>query len=399
MTTPQPTPEATADQTGQRCRVKVGSTADVLAVVPHLLGFQPAGSLVVLGVGGPHARIRLTFRYDLPDPPDAELAADIAAHAVSVLQRQRLRLAIAIGYGPGPTVSAVMDLVGPALHQAGIKAIDLLRVHDGRYWSYTCTEPACCPAAGVPFDSSGHPVATALAAAGLTVRGSRAELAATLAAAAPAGEGMRQAVHRARNRAAQLVTDSLAASASGDAFQAVADAGRRCVRTAVTTYRRGGQLTDLDEIAWLGVTLTDLRVRDDAWARMDAEFNTAHQRLWVDLVRQLPAEYVPAPASLLAFTAWQAGDGALANVAVERALAADPDYSMAHLIAEAVAAGLPPSAARLPMTPKQVAAAYARRRSAGSSGQRPPATARKQPQRQSRRERSGSAAGRPGQRR
>ena len=46
-------------------------------------------------------------------------------------------------------------------------------------------------------------------------------------------------------------------------------------------------------------------------------------------------------------------------MAVERALAADPAYSMALLIGEAVQAGFPPSAARLPMTPEEVADSYA----------------------------------------
>src|ERR1700689_5945701 len=71
-----------------RCKVKVGSADGVLAIVPHLLGFHPANSLVVLGIGGPHGRIRLAFRYDLPDPPDHALNADIAAHATSVLDRE-----------------------------------------------------------------------------------------------------------------------------------------------------------------------------------------------------------------------------------------------------------------------------------------------------------------------
>jgi hypothetical protein len=65
---------------------------------------------------------------------------------------------------------------------------------------------------------------------------------------------------------------------------------------------------------------------------------------------------------LLAFVAWQAGDGALASIAIERALDADPGYSMALLIADALHAGLPPSAARLSMSPKQVAASYAKHR-------------------------------------
>ncbi len=68
--------------------------------------------------------------------------------------------------------------------------------------------------------------------------------------------------------------------------------------------------------------------------------------------------YVAAPASLLAFTAWQCGDGALANVALDRALADTPGYSMALLLRDALAAGTPPSMATLPMTPGEVAASY-----------------------------------------
>jgi hypothetical protein len=67
---------------------------------------------------------------------------------------------------------------------------------------------------------------------------------------------------------------------------------------------------------------------------------------------------VAAPASLLGFVAWQAGDGALANIALDRALADNGRYSMARLLRRALDAGAPPSVARLPMTPEEVAAAY-----------------------------------------
>ena len=61
---------------------------------------------------------------------------------------------------------------------------------------------------------------------------------------------------------------------------------------------------------------------------------------------------------LFAFVAWQAGDGALANVALDRALADEPGYSMAQLLRQVITAGAPPSLARLPMTPEEVAASY-----------------------------------------
>jgi len=91
---------------------------------------------------------------------------------------------------------------------------------------------------------------------------------------------------------------------------------------------------------------------------MDPAHQEAHRRLWTDVIRRAQPGYVAAPASLLAFVAWQAGDGALANVALDRALADEPRYSMAQLLRQVITAGAPPSLARLPMTPEEVAASY-----------------------------------------
>jgi hypothetical protein len=126
---------------------------------------------------------------------------------------------------------------------------------------------------------------------------------------------------------------------------------------AIGRYR-DGETIDPEQAGWLAVALRELRVRDDAWARMLPEHNAAHTRLWADLTRLAPAGYVAAPASLLAFVAWQAGDGALGNVALDRALADDKRYSMARLVRRALDYGAPPSMARLPMTPDEVAATY-----------------------------------------
>lgn len=357
--------QSQSDEAGYRCKVKVGSADGILAVVPHLLGFHPSKSLVVLGIGGQHARIRLAFRYDLPDPSDDALSADIAAHAVSVLGREHLTMAILVGYGTGQSVTPVMDIVQPALREAHISIQDALRVDDGRYWSYRCGDPACCPPDGVPYDLAAHPASAALQAAGLSVHADRDELAATLAQLPENVERMAGPLERARGRATHVIEQAMvlgSESEEGDLFEPVADAGRKSVRLAVTSYRRGLEISSYDEMAWLGYVLTDMRVRDDAWARMDPQYHEPHQLLWTTLLRNLPTEFAPAPASLLAFVAWQSGDGALATIAIERALDADPDYTMALLIGDALHAGLPPSAARLSMTPKQVAASYAKHR-------------------------------------
>jgi Domain of unknown function (DUF4192) len=48
-------------------------------------------------------------------------------------------------------------------------------------------------------------------------------------------------------------------------------------------------------------------------------------------------------ATLLGFSAWLSGDGALAWCAVERALDADPGYSLASLLTQLLAGAVPPS--------------------------------------------------------
>ena len=340
-------------------RVRISSPADALAIVPHLLGFHPASSLVVIGAGRPRDRIELAFRYDLPDPPDSDKAADIAAHSLAVLDRRQLTTVIGIGYGPGRLVTPVADVLAAGLRRAGLRPRELMRVEDGRYWSYICRNPACCPPEGVPFDVGAHPAAAAMIVAGMAAYPDRGALARTVApVSGPAADSMDHATRQAGQRAAELIS-AAAGQWPNDRTRLLVAEGRRAVIDAIQTYRSGGRLSDDDPVAWLSVVLARLPVRDDAWARMDPEYHQSHLRLWVDVVRRACSRYVPAPASLLAFTAWQAGDGALANIAIDRALASDPAYSMALLLRDIMDAGVPPSAARMPMTPDQVAASYA----------------------------------------
>jgi hypothetical protein len=166
---------------------------------------------------------------------------------------------------------------------------------------------------------------------------------------------MREAIERATLRLARLTGSNADPSAWR---HAVIEPGLKAVTDAVACYRDGGQFASHDEAAWLALGLLELRVRDDAWSRMIPEYNQAHQRLWTDLTRLATGRYVTAPASLLAFTAWQSGNGALAVVALDRALAAGPGYSMAVLLRDPITSGMPLSAMRPLMTPEQVAESY-----------------------------------------
>lgn len=158
---------------------------------------------------------------------------------------------------------------------------------------------------------------------------------------------MTRAIERA-TRTAMNLTQNAPVTGPGGGRQAFADAGRASVRRAITACRRGGQLPDPGEIAWLGLALTDLRVRDYAWAQAHPYYSHADQRLWAGLLRHQPPELTPAPAALLALAAWHAGDTATAAAAIQQALDADPGYTMALLLAGALHAPPPPAAFRLP---------------------------------------------------
>jgi Domain of unknown function (DUF4192) len=339
--------------------VQAGSPTALLAVVPHLLGFAPETSVVVIGTAPPRSRVRVVLRYDLPDPPDPDLAADIAVHAFGVLGAQRLPAAIAVGYGPDALVSPVAGALRDAAVLAGIELLDFLRADGGRYWSYRCGGDACYPAGGVPFDTSAHPASAALARAGARVLDGRAAVAARVApVSGQAAESMRQATRRAEQHVARQLRKVRASSRIGAARRLIAAEGLAAVAAMIAAYRDGGRFGSDYEVARLTVALRDLRVRDDAWARMDPAHAEAHLRMWIDMTRRAQPGHVAPAAALLAFVAWQSGDGALANVALDRALADDLSYSMALLLRQVISAGTPPSLARLPMTPEEVAASY-----------------------------------------
>lgn len=349
-------------------RVRISSPQTLLAAIPGLLGFQPADSIVVIGTGQPGAEVELTLRYDLPDPAAPRAAAALAAGVLNILAVQHITTAAAVGYGADGAVSPVAAALRFRASEAGVTLTDVLRADDGRYWSYVCADPNCCPSEGTPFNVTDHPIARAFAASGRRVLASRRELAATIA---PADDeraaAARLAVKQVEGQVAARVGRMTLIRHRIARRRLVAAVGQPMIADAIRCYR-AGQPIGPEAAAWLTVALRELRVRDDAWARMLPEHGEAHARLWADLTRLAQPGYIAAPASLLAFVAWQQGDGALANVALDRALTDNRRYSMAKLLRRALDSGAPPSMARLPMTPEEVAASYDSQERVAKSG-------------------------------
>jgi hypothetical protein len=83
--------------------------------------------------------------------------------------------------------------------------------------------------------------------------------------------------------------------------------------------------------------------------------------MWRELLRIAPRGFVAPIASLFASLAYERGEGALAQKALDRALADDDQYSLALLLRRVFNAGWPPesfTAMRIDLHPKVVAGIF-----------------------------------------
>ncbi|WP_092558007.1 DUF4192 domain-containing protein [Actinoplanes derwentensis] len=318
----------------------VRSPAELIAALPYVMGYHPHDSIALLGLRGPD----LTFAacLDLPPPGRDEVgAAEIGARdIVDVIRRQSPEMMVIVGFGPAQRVTPVVLALVEALRATGVRVHDVMRVCDGRWWSYLCEDPVCCPPDGRPCLPLDSVIAAEATYRGQVALPSRAALAAQLAAVdGPARVSMAAATERARLRFRELVK-GLAGKALAKRIRMT---GRPVVREAEKRFRFGGVLSD-DEVAWLGVLLTDRAVEDYALDRTDG--TEWRIQLWTDVLRRVEPVHVPTPACLLGFTAWRLGRGALARVAVDRALAAEPGHDLAAMLHQILGFGVPPGMIR-----------------------------------------------------
>jgi Domain of unknown function (DUF4192) len=306
-----------------RRRLKVGQPDELLAIIPYVVGFHPDESIVAVFIKS--GRIWLTARMELPP----ESAADQLAEHIDYLAKRHGTQALAIvAYGAAtlPThrlLTGLMDRLGK--HH---KLTDVLYVGHGRWWSLTCAED-CCPLSGTPFDPGSHPVSAAAVFAGLGARASRQELAASISGP-PEAELPR----------VRALADSLLAELEDfDNHSAAARLMARLVDSA--TSDRG--VLDERTCLLLGILVTDVHMRDLAWAQISPTNAEEHVRLWGAVVAHVPPTLAAAPLCLLGMAAWVGGSGALLNCCCERLTLLDPSYSMGRLLCEISAQGIPPS--------------------------------------------------------
>lgn len=302
---------------------------DLIAVVPAVLGFHPQDSVVLLTFGPPggafHARVDLPVARS-----EQEAVADVLADAVVA---NRVRRAAVLLYTDDIEVAlAQSQLMVGRLLDLDVDVIEVLRIEDG-HWHPVPEDGS----PGTAYELDTHPFTAQRVYEGQVVHRDREELADSLVGT---DEDDAVEVALAATRFADLVATSQEAKDSAKGFlRTEARWLQRRIRARVDDGRR---LEPVDA-ARLLVLASLVPTRDVAWAEITRQNSEPHLDLWRDLVRRSPRDLLPGASSLLAFAAWQHGDGALAWCAIDRCLEVDPDYSMAHCVAEVLTRAVPPT--------------------------------------------------------
>lgn len=309
--------------------------ADLVAAVPHLLAFHPVDSLVVLVLGDDRtSRVVMSLRVDLPPPRHRralanQLLTPIRCEAGSVV------LVVVGGGTPDPPSSlphqGLVDCLESALATADIPlagAVWASGTSEGDRW----IEYGAPDRAGTVPDPAGSEIAAACAAAGMITFASRTELAAVLTPDDPGSLARREAL---------LDEATVRAEREQDREQAARQGLVLITRAVTDAYRRTTRMSD-DDVVALTMALSDLWVRDMALVFATGPHARAAERLWTELTRATPAPERAQAATLLAFSAYLRGDGAMASVALDRAEEACPGHRLASLVRSSLDHALPP---------------------------------------------------------
>jgi hypothetical protein len=324
--------------------LRVGDVPELLASIPTLVGFRPRESLVLVGLGGESGRrVGLTMRVDLPPPgPDhaAAMAGQVAAGLL--VGAPRAALVVVFAAGPGPARPELVAEVTAALEARDVPvrtAVWAEQAAAGAAWA--CYD-GCC--AGRLADPATSTAAVTGAAAGHVVYGDREELEALVVPPDPA---------RVRRREQLILAAGDAALVAPVHEERAEDAGHLVVLAdAVRDAGAGDLRLDDDRVVALAAALTRPPVRDSAmarcaeWSGTDRARAAAAETLWLALCRELPDPEAAEAAVLLAACGLLRGDGALANVALDRAERSWPGHRLAGLLRRVAARGMEPGRVR-----------------------------------------------------
>ena len=299
---------------------------DLIALVPYVLGFHPADSVVLMTFGGVepfHARV------DLPTSPEEQ--GEVTDLLVGVVRKHAIpTVAVLVYTDDEEAASSQAGMLVDAFADERVRMVDAIRVEDDAFFAALDPDDP-----GTPYDVSTHPLALSRIVDGQVALDSREELADTLVGGDPDdADAVCQAATRFADSSLRMIEKGLHPRVF------LHDEARWLRRVLGEALDRRLEAHEAGRVL---VLLQRIDLRDVAWAEITADRAREQVDLWRDLVRRAAPDLLAPPAALLAFASWLAGEGALAWCAIDRCREADPDYSMATELARLLENAVAPS--------------------------------------------------------
>lgn len=341
--------------------VRLRHPGDLVATIPYQLGYRPEHSLVVIALRA--GRIGPIARLDLPEPArpgaGAEASANRAVRAavaalLEVLDEHADTIAVLWFESHAGESGPMRDALRAAADRLALTVSTCVVVHGGRWVEIDPLTGRACPEGSHPVPADREvPAIAEFVALGVNPLASRRALVESVAT-------QRDWALSVRRHRPATIDDPLRLWARWLGEPAVAaDAASLGVREGARIARLLATLADRDLrdalIAGLcpgALPLGELpgplargvtHRLQPALERCDPP--QIHARL-VRVLRAAPPGSVAPIATVTACHMWWVGDGALARVCVERALAEDPSYRLATLLEAMLDAGIAPGRER-----------------------------------------------------
>ncbi len=318
-------------------RISLQSPEYLCCSVPHLLGFHPVDSAVLLWLVD--GVIELAQRIDLPASNhdrepwlDAVWGHQAAPRADEVLVVLVPPATVPPATDPQVALTEVGAWIADIARRRGPVLRDVILLDHDRWRSLLCTDLTCCPPAGNPI--------------GAMVR---AEVAAEFAYVGSAPLPARANVLAAFDTDPMGVAEVMATGvlARGPVQACRLESWRdRMLANLLDWVAQPNAADPAHRCAHLLRALRDIRVRDTLlWeiGHVDRESLMRAQGQLARLMRMAPPGDVAPVATCVGLCAWLLGDGVRAATAAQLALTDDPSYRMALILQASVQAGLPPS--------------------------------------------------------
>ena len=324
------------------------SAHDLITAIPFLVGFHPTNSIVLVSVKDDS--IGLAMRIDVPAHIDSD-AIDLLAHH---FLREEAEAALLVAYMPDERDDGDSMLIslGAGLIRNGIAVQESIVVQAGRYRSIICRDSECCPVIGKEMPAiEESEIAAEHVVAGIPMPYANiSDLIDTLAA-----------TPESFNLQWSDEVNRFYISDDAEELSALRRDGVETMDLLLDEYRIGRGPSDKTLVARMIGRMSDVQVRDYALGVHSEDTYDLYFTMWRELLRLAPRGFVAPIACIVAAMAYESGDGALAQKALDRAIADDEHYPLAALLRRVFNAGWPPQSfaqMRAELHPKVIASIF-----------------------------------------